>query len=618
MYNVVNIFMLGERRADRNYLMKNTAFIKRFLQKADGMRSFVIKLFDDSIASGVAVAVRRGFLSLGLRVLGIFFASFGFYSFLIAMLLGFFTERSVDASALYGGAATALCALPLLFSKGSISSSLTDSRTGACVCKYLNIRKETLSKSSPTGTMSIGFVCGVVAGLATLVFPFGSVLFGILFAVTCGVILSSPEAGLTVCVILLFIGDMRIQYVLLAITVASYLFKLIRKKRYIRFEKKDAFVLIFALYSLGAVFITTTDSAVEGCMDFFLLITVYFLCISLLRDREKIARLISAAVITMGFLAALYLIGAAVDALAPMQGLADRDYLIEIVSSLNVFSKSLGDVAMATFIPACVAFIIKPYGDCSRRTMYLCLASMSLCLIIREALAYFAVAFLFTFLLFIMLGSRRIYLTLSAVMAAFTVLLFAGETGDRIYVYIYTRIDRAFSQASGALGYYAESFGERYLFCGHGFAKSSPESSSFFSRLLYDLGLVGLLIFACAAIFVLAWIIQLSAKSRRASLETGVNPRYARAGTGSDIHNASSALFCSLFSLLTVGAFTDFYSDSYCYMFLFLMLGTAFAYGREAKKDIDKFCAPEEWEHTAEFARITIGKGAVNAGSDEK
>ena len=331
---------------------KSGGRMARLLKRpARDIRRFVSRLFDQSLTAAAASGLRLYFMQLRLRVAGMFLLTFGAYSAAVSLLLRFFTSREADGGAVYFGIFLAASSIPLLLSQKSIAASLTDSRAGSIVCEYLGIRRETLGGDGLCGRMSHGFIAGVICGTLTFAFsPFDILGFILLLAAVC-IILTVPEAGLMMCAALFMWCDPRVHCIILGATLVSYILKLVRGKRSFALRRSDAVCAVFALSVAFCTLFSSGDMGTGDVLVRLLLISAYFLTVLLYRSCRSVIRLLTATVVSAGFFAAVYVLGAALTLLIPASFGADRGYLLSAVSSLNVFSDGSAELILAAVLP---------------------------------------------------------------------------------------------------------------------------------------------------------------------------------------------------------------------------------------------------------------------------
>jgi len=544
------------------------------------------RLFDHSLTARIAAAVRHGVLTLSTKVIGLFFFTFGVYSFLISLLLEFFTERVVESASLYGGILMAIVSFPLLFSHGNVSTALSESVFGELVCDYLSIRRETLDKRSFTGHLSIAFVFGVIAGVLTLVIPFTTIVLFIAMAVIAGIILCSPETGMIFMTLLLFTSGPSLQYAVICLTGASYLFKIIRKKRRFRFAKTDAVLLIFAVYITGAVFFNTGNTIQSDSMRYVTLLSPYFLCVCLLRDRKRIIKVINTAVFSFGIACALYILGFAVDAVLPVGVAVDRGFLLRLMLDSPTFKSGIVPFACASLIPVALAFALRPRQSGGRLTFWLCLASMTATLIITDELAFALAAAVSCVLFLFTTGSRRIYLFLCAILAGSVAFSVSGAFGNRVYNYAFRRISEAFYTAKDLSNVSGVALSNDYALSGYGIINTSGGGDNFYAAIMTELGIAGFVILAAFMLFVISEAIVLITRTFRAKALRS-SGRFVGLSSNTETRMSAIALVCSVISCLICSAFFDLHSIEAAYIMFFLECGVCVTYSRSIKNEIN-------------------------------
>ena len=559
---------------------------KFLADKLFSLNSAFCRLYDKGIFSHTAASVRRTFMTLSTRVIGIFFFTFGIYAFLIALLISLFADKTADTATLYGGVILAVSSIPLFFSKGNVSTMLTESSIGAVICNQLNIREKTLDTATFSGHSSIAFVLGVIFGAATAVFPLTYLLCAIALLLIFSVILSSPETGITFMTVLLFITDLKLQYALICVTAVSYIFKLIRRKRTLSLKKTDIVLMIFFFSSLFGVFVSHGEGIDLSALKFSLLLVAYILCICLIRDRAKLLKLIYAAIMTGGAISSLFILARALEALLPAGIFAQPEFLYETVSSFPAFQGSFASLAFSTLIPVCAAFIVKPHSEGYRFTSCVCLASMLGYLLICEELAFALVSAVATAIFLFVTGSRWVYLAMSAVLCSGVILVFAGSFGTRLYNYIVSHISEAFNQAMDLAYISQNAFAADYAISGLGFNGYGEAGSSFYFSLISQLGVSGFVILCVFLLCILAESAVLIIKTYRATGCEEAISRFPSIGTPREARACALSLSCSVLVCIICATFCNYFANPTHYLLFFMLCGFCAAYARSAKKEI--------------------------------
>lgn len=587
---------------------KNASSVaKKAALLAENGAAKITGLYDHSITAHTAKKIRDYVLSLSIRSIGVFLLTFGIYSILIASILLIFTDISADISSIYGGVIISVCSLPLILSRGNISTSLAGSAIGSIICDHLNIRKDTIERYDLTGHLSISFILGVVAGGATLLFPFTSVIAVIAVAIMIGIILCIPETGLTFTVILMFFTDERIHYVILGTTILSFIFKLIRRKRSLSFKKKDIIFLIFALATAGSYFFTAGEDAQSESLAYVLFLSPYLLCVLMPTTAKKITKLLTVSVNCAGTVSSLYILAVLTERLADFYSSADKGFLLSTVSSMHAFESGFAPFAMAALIPVCTAFIIKTGSAKDRFSMILCLASMTFCLFIREELAFIAAAFIATAILLLIIGSRWVYLTLSSTLFVIVMLAFAGSFGDRLYRYIYRHIYEAYHQAEKIYAVSERPLSSDYIFCGKGFV-NMENASGFYNSLISHLGIAGALVFTVFVLFILFAAIRLIIRTYAPARSKADIHRFTGADDMTNTRVGIVAAFCSLISVFISATFFDLYSCPLSYLTAFLLMGVCSSYTGCTVAEIRKAKDSLNYKNSKESASIVIDR----------
>lgn len=574
---------------------ESKSFLKSIKSHISSACDVFTRLYDRSLVCELARRLRNGILTLSQKAIGVFFLTFGIYSFLIGALITLFTSREVSPSNIYGGILMALCSVPLVFSKGNVSGFLTDSSFGAVVCDYFSIKKEKVKRSGTVGVLSLSFVLGVGFGAATVIFPLSSIVSAIAVICILCMIFTVPESGLTFMSVFLFFTGAKLHYLIIGAMLLSFAFKLIRKKRQIVLLKTDVLFLVFSLATLGAVLFTTHDMARDGSFAYLFLLAPYLIAVLFLREARKITKLLTVAVLSAGTFSALYIIGEVTASVAPVDTFVDRGYLARLVSSLPSFESGFAVLAITALIPVCTAFIVKPRSEGYRFTLILCLAAMITCLFMSENLACLMCAFIATVLLLLVTGSRWVYLSLGAVLFCTVVIFFAGETGDRIYNYVYQNIFEAYHQAESFQIFSDSTLSAEYILCGQGFAEGAL-GVNFYYSLISQLGIAGFMAFLGFLLLVILSAVKLIFKTYSSADNIDTNGRFLSSRNKAETRIGIIATVCSLISVLMAATFLDFYRSDLSYLMLFLLFGVCSAYTRSAAGEIAK----AEGSHTAQ------------------
>ncbi|MBQ4066136.1 MAG: hypothetical protein IJD22_00700 [Clostridia bacterium] len=590
---------------DKKTGMNNTG--RSFTDRLNSLSTSFTKSYDHSICAHLAFLIRRNVLRSSTRIAGVFLLTFGIYSGLVAWVISLFTDLPLESSAIYGGIILSVCSIPLILSPSNISEALLQSYAGSTVCDYLHIRRETLFEKEHRNRLGAGFVFGVLAGLATAIFPFESVVLAIATVIVGGIILCVPEAGVTVSAILLFVADTDIQYVIISITALSFLFKLIRGKRRIQERKTDLIVTVFLLCSMGAFLFCRGDLYADSLSFAFLMIP-FFLTVYLMRDCRKATKLLHALVFSTGCLCAVYIMAFSISLLAQNARISDSAFLLDAINKLPAFETGFMPLAQASVIPIAVAFMIKPQSKMSRASFILSLVSMTVCLLINGDVPYLACALIITALLLIITGSRWIYFAICATLFSTVMITFAGSFGERIYNYVYKQIYQVYNSTESISKASQAPISDEYLLCGSGFSEAATSGSSFFYSILSALGIVGFILFSVFILFIIGHAVRIIIKAYTVPCLSKGMTSYRELGDRDDIKMGMIASVCSLGVILICCTFCNLYKNELSYLFFFTICGICSAYARSADNEISKIQGSLISDCSKEQASVVIGR----------
>lgn len=224
----------------------------------------------------------NSFLSVSVQSVGVFSLSFGVYSAAAYAVSAYaFGDKSFAYETVICSAACIICGILFVFSKKSLSRKLSESRVfGFLLFDLLGINPLTLKprfnvQNHNAAAILLGMILGVCSFFAS---PYIILLYTAI-AIFCVVAFHSPESGLLSLIFCLPLANMDFIYFVIAVTLFSYLIKLLRGKRNIAFCAADVFVyLFFAAYSIA------TDYADIGVV--LLSTAVYFLITNLIRNKN--------------------------------------------------------------------------------------------------------------------------------------------------------------------------------------------------------------------------------------------------------------------------------------------------------------------------------------------
>lgn len=571
----------------------------RFFRVASGTgaraRNFVSRRFDESMLLYGADRLRQFFFRLRLRFLGTFLLTFGVYASIITILVNLFRHEQISGAHLYSGLCMMVLSIPLLMSRGNISTALLGSQMGNTLCDYFSVRRESLQEYVLAGHANVAFVLGVCAGTLTFWVPPISVILGLLATVGIGIIFALPENGiLFASVLLLFTGE-KTQLFVLSITIASYILKLIRGKRSLRFYKRDLFAALVLLTLLGGGLVNHGGAFFSQIGTYVLYMCVYFVSTFILYDFRKINRITTVLCAAGGVLAALYLAGYVLDVYFDGSVFPDAGFLLRFVLNFPVFRQGVASVLF-------MALLVLSVGGCLRSSLYMprhtaicctlvILASLVLCGSGVEVLC----ACTGVVLLLLLYRKRSGFFLLSVLLAAFVLTVhLTGGFGDMVYRYFadsFTEITHSVQEFASGLMH----LGTAQLLAGEGIGTALQESVSIqniyggsYLTLVRVLGIIGLLTLTVFVIVLFGTSMQFYSKTFSRGRMLDASMRFGVIRIPADMRLGGGAPLCAAASMLLCAAVLPLWQNGISFELFWLFCGIGAAYVKSAEREIEK------------------------------
>ena len=296
-------------------------------------------------SSGIVGAYRRGIngiLCSQVRDIGVFLLSFGLFSLISTLLKAFMFDYVSDVTELSFICVDAMLiiSLPMLFSKRSVASKLSESAAfSSLLSGLLGISPLALrTKLTPRAHSAIALALGTVAGSLSFVFQPVNILWTVLLAIGAMTVLYSPESGLLLAIILLPFAPYTAVRIVATASAVSYLLKLLRGKRNMSISATDSVVLLFAAACICAF-------GPGQAASLFAASLVYLLAVNLLRSSDLFEKGINALSVGL-FLPSFF---AATSSVCALFGVTLTDY----IPAITFFESD--SVAMITLVSAPVS-----------------------------------------------------------------------------------------------------------------------------------------------------------------------------------------------------------------------------------------------------------------------
>lgn len=583
----------GSRRDNKPRAYAADRFL-RFAGVGAKVRNFASRRFDESISVSAIGWIRQVFFRLRLRVLGTFLFTFGVYTFVAAVLISVFHENWMNGENWYFGLSLAVLAVPLLVSRGNISTVLLYSHLGSTLCDYLGVRRESLQDDAFAGRVNVAFVLGVLAGTLTLWFSPASIAAWLLAAVGFGIIFAIPENGIMALAVLLLFAGQKSQLITLIVTIVSYLLKLLRGKRSLCFYWRDAFALLVLLTVVGGGILNRSGSLFMQVGVYALFICSYFLVTFILQDFRKVSRIVTALYVGGGVLAAMYLMGFALNQYFAGSFIRDADYLIQIVMEMPVFQQGFASILFMVLIPLAVSGCMRSSLYVSRHTSVFCVIAMTAALVLCSEGPEVLCAGIATVLLFVLYQKRIGYFVLGIFLAAFVLLIhLTGNIGTQLYTYFAAQ---AVSLVQGLQELYSTVMKLDFwqLFAGSGLASVLSEpfqiqgAGGFYTTCIQVLGLIGLLVFSVFVIVLIGTSLQFYKKTFDEERTMDKLLRFGVVRSPSDMRLGGGAPLCAVVSMLLCGVALPIGQKGAAFELFWLMCGITAAYIKSALCEIEK------------------------------
>lgn len=265
----------------------------RFRQKISSM-------IENSLTCRLVTALERGLLCCSLNSYGIFLLFFGCYSIVTYYVTAGFMPEQSDFGYVLTGGFLILGSLPLFASGRSLAYSLRTSRIFRGLLIHLfGIGEERFRSYEEKGREHYLEALFAAVVLGTLTFRMPPY---VLLAVAAGIILllmilRTPEVGLVIAVgacPLLGLGNRPtvVLLILTAVTLFSFIVKLLCGKRALRVGLPDAAIFILMLtYLFGGIVTRGGRASLYSALCYATLMMIYFMVANLVRTQEAMQRL---------------------------------------------------------------------------------------------------------------------------------------------------------------------------------------------------------------------------------------------------------------------------------------------------------------------------------------
>lgn len=295
------------------------ARIRRRIAKSrsfHGLSISLSRLFDKRKIVSVRRRLIKAVLSLPLVSYGVFLFSFGLGTVIIYMLKEYaITEADGRLGSLIAGLSSIIISIFLVSSKLDMSGAILGSRLlNFILVDILSLRRERFEiedpeedgQSTPERSVFIPLLIGLIPGLLTYFAPAEYMMLGLFLLILLYMIMTSPESGIILTVLLLpFLPTMYLAG-LVGITAIALFLKLIRGKRVIKFTLLDFTVILFCIVTSFGYFLSADmASSLKPVLLMLGFLVAYFLVKNLMRSTDLAMKSIKCMAFS-GFIVSLY------------------------------------------------------------------------------------------------------------------------------------------------------------------------------------------------------------------------------------------------------------------------------------------------------------------------
>jgi len=458
----------------------------------------------------------RSLLGCRLKTYGTFLATFGTYTLLTASIGAVATntinELIYDIDT-YVALGTILAALPLIFSKKTLSESLLTSFIGKLIINVTGFSEEEVTyTSSEVGYINVAFFLGIVFGALTYAIPPSLLILMVVAGVWAYLVLLKPELGvMTLFFTMPFFPTMLLAAVVVYTTI-SYFLKIYRGKRVVKFAPVDIMAVAFMVLVFFGGTVSLSDGSIKPALLMVCLMLGYFLTVGLIRTRPWLIRCSVAAVIAATLCALygifVYYTGGGYSSQAWLDSEMFESISGRAVSTLEN-PNMLGEY-LILIIPIAVSMFVGRGEGLRKSSAFLCIGIMGVCLILTWSRGAW-LGLIFAALVFLFMWTRRSlwivfalivsipFLPLvlpESIVSRFTSIGNLGDSSTSYRMYIWRAVINMiedFSMTGIGIGEGAwDRVYPMYAFLG---VEAAPHSHNLFLQIWLELGIVGIVVF---------------------------------------------------------------------------------------------------------------------------
>ncbi len=603
-----------QRRFDNSYFNKKilgSSRLKGYLRK---MRGKLADGFENGFLLSFLRNIMRGLLEAPVRDYGNYFMSFGLYTvfaYFARQFIGGLPATSTDIFMM--GIIAVFVAVPMIACKEGLATVLGQSTSArALLCSSFGLRDESFEIEVKQTRLkaNLSIILGMASGILSLFISPLIVPLTILTVVGVSMIIVTPEVGVIVCIFAVpffsLLPNPSLAIALLTgISAVSYLLKIIRGKRVLKFEVLDIMLLLFLIlvFFSGLISVGGRASLYEAILCCVLMFS-YYLVANMMRTETWVRRcllaLVSSATIVSIFGIVEYFFGELSSAWL------DTTYFVDIKGRVTSFFDNAN--VLAFYLVMVFPFALVLFERCKRRKekflSLVSILSIILCVVFTWSRGAW-IGILAELLIYLLIRTRKtVKLIFAAVLALPLMPMVLPENVMRRFMSIgdisdsstYYRLLtwksslRAFSDnLFGGIGYGNSAFERVYPSYAYAGIEGTEHTHNLFLQIGLGMGIVGLLVFLVTVIlFVQKGYLFVTGAERDENV------------------NATAASVTAIIAALIMGMFDYIWYNNRILFLFFVIMGIACASVRIGERAESKKYTDIEYDKTSAYIDIEI------------
>lgn len=496
------------------------------------LRDGVCRAFSKSVLRNKITSLLIDLLYIRTRDIGIYLFSSGMYAAIEYLIIKYaVADVELSASVLYGAIAVMAVSLFFFFGKSLADTFNKNKVLSFVVFDLIGADRNRLSGGGVrVKNASIALLLGMLTGAAAFIVPPHRVVLVIVYAVVFCTVLFTPESGVVLMLTAIPFLPLKTILLLCGVTTVSYIIKVIRKKRELRFGTLDIAVMLLSALTLFGKMISVKED--YGTDTLYLLgIAGYFICRNTLCKREWLDRALHAAALSatvvswFGLL--FYFCG------TPEQMIASRSLFAGVGGEITVFFGNSLTLACYTILTAPLLLYFA-FEKKRGRILYLLSFFASFAVLVLTMRAYAIIAFIAAVVLVLAVYSKKtfVFAVLSVPAAALFAVFMPSSWQHAVFEKIYTENALISNVWAGVMKMTSNSFLDGYgigsfkaVYPGYavqGYA-SQTGAKSVYLQLLAEGGVMLALVFAvCILLFFMFCFSSASKSVKRRSAKRSI------------------------------------------------------------------------------------------------